>query len=996
MLAHRDQTLRIRFDAFELNEADARLRCNGTPIPLAPKAFAVLCTLARKPGVLVTKSDLLDAVWGHQHVSESVLKTIISELRSALADDARQPRYIETAARRGYRFIADAEPTAPGATTRASVSAAPATAAPQLPWPASAAPTAAAFAPTATAAPAPVPNTTPIPSLIGRQSPLARLRAAWSRAQSGDRQLIWIAGDAGVGKSTLIKRFVSELPPGAAVYGQCIEHFGTGEPYLPILEAMAELCRRAPELAGTLRAVAPTWLLQLPWLLSEPERAELHREVAGAHVERMVREMRELMDRYTANRPLVFVLEDMHWSDDGTLRMMEHFARRPRSVKVLWIASFRLTQVIAEEHPLRDLRQELRLHRLCDEILLEPFSESEVADYMQDRLPESHLPEAFVRRLHSHTEGLPLFVANIAETLLADPQLLGSWLQADSRSPLPVPDSLSGAIEKQIARLDGDVQSLLQAAAVCGVEFRVSTVAHAIDRDSSWVSAQCDELVQRQFWLKHVDIVEMPDGSIDTRYSFVHALYRYVFYQRLSVPRRIELHRRVAKSIQGAQGPFSVAAELASHFERGHQPMLAVRYYAEAAANAVIRHFAPVDAINLTTAGIKLLDRVPDSPQRMELELALVHQRGIACAQAQGIASPESIAAFDRARVLCDALPESPERSLLLNGIGLTCYIRGDYPGAIAIADRASERAERLNSPLLRLQSCMLRGLAFAMQAKYTAARERLEEGIQAYRELNEDRIPFASFVSHPLVTLQSYLAFVLMHVGYADQARSMIRAARAQADLIRQPMARMVAYWNEALIAICTEDIETVAVNAEQLRVITEATMLRQFEGPAKWLQGWVAARKGSPGAAYQTIREGFEIHAQRGRYHGNTEMLNSGAEALLMAGDLAGARAQLDEAEALAERIGERFELPNIRLVRARVVLAEGDRQGAVTLMRSALNTAREQQARYFELQALVALCSLDNPAPHDLNELCTMHANLQEGLDLPLVRRAAALIR
>src|SRR6185295_17682312 len=104
-LAVRTVALRVRFDAFELDEADARLRREGAPLALAPKAFAVLCTLVRQPGVLITKNDLLDAVWGHQHVSESVLKTIISELRAALADDARQPRYIETAARRGYRFI---------------------------------------------------------------------------------------------------------------------------------------------------------------------------------------------------------------------------------------------------------------------------------------------------------------------------------------------------------------------------------------------------------------------------------------------------------------------------------------------------------------------------------------------------------------------------------------------------------------------------------------------------------------------------------------------------------------------------------------------------------------------------------------------------------------------------------------------------------------------------------------------------------------------------
>src|SRR6188474_234471 len=97
--------LRLRFDAFDLDEADARLKRDGKPVALPPKAFGVLCALARQPGVLVTKNALLDSVWGHQHVSESVLKTTISQLRAALADDASSPRYIETASRLGYRFI---------------------------------------------------------------------------------------------------------------------------------------------------------------------------------------------------------------------------------------------------------------------------------------------------------------------------------------------------------------------------------------------------------------------------------------------------------------------------------------------------------------------------------------------------------------------------------------------------------------------------------------------------------------------------------------------------------------------------------------------------------------------------------------------------------------------------------------------------------------------------------------------------------------------------
>ena len=99
---------RLRFDRFELDEAQARLTCAGEPVPLAPKPFAVLCALARTPRMLVTKNALLDAVWGHRFVTESVLKSAVSELRAALQDDPRQPRYIETVSRRGYRFVAAA------------------------------------------------------------------------------------------------------------------------------------------------------------------------------------------------------------------------------------------------------------------------------------------------------------------------------------------------------------------------------------------------------------------------------------------------------------------------------------------------------------------------------------------------------------------------------------------------------------------------------------------------------------------------------------------------------------------------------------------------------------------------------------------------------------------------------------------------------------------------------------------------------------------------
>ena len=338
--------VRVRFDRFELDEANARLLRDGTAVALAPTPFAVLCALVRQPGSLLTTNALLDEVWGHQFVTDSVLRTAISELRTALDDDARKPRFIETVSRRGYRFIAapSAIPAAPGVQPNASGLAA-----------------------------------VHAPHFIGRAEPLSRLRRAWDIACSGKRAVVWIAGEPGIGKTTLIEQFIAGLGDIACARGQCVEHYGTGEPYLPVLEALGELCRSDSEVPTLLRAVAPTWLLQLPWLSSADEREALRRELAGVSPDRMLREMGEVLDRSGERRPLLLVTEDLHWSDRATIQLIDYIARRRGSARLMWLASFRLAEVVALDHPLNPLRHELRLHDLCEEIVLDPFSESEVA-----------------------------------------------------------------------------------------------------------------------------------------------------------------------------------------------------------------------------------------------------------------------------------------------------------------------------------------------------------------------------------------------------------------------------------------------------------------------------------------------------------------------------------------------------------------------------------------------------------------------------------------
>lgn len=949
----------VHFDDFELAEAEARLARDGQALPLAPKAFGVLCTLVRNAPRLVGKDELLDAVWGHQHVSESVLKTTVSELRLLLGDDARQPRYIETVARRGYRFMAAATPRAA--------------------W----------TAPTAGA-----PGQDAV-SLIGRAAALEALHAAWGRALAGQRQLVWIAGEAGVGKTTLIDGFVDRLGPASCARGQCVEQFGAGEPYLPVLEAIGSVCRSDPGLVALLRSVAPTWLLQMPWLSTEAERETLRRELAGASQHRMLRELGELLERYTQALPLLLITEDLHWSDDATLRLLDHIARRRGPARLMWLASFRLAEVIAEDHPLKALRHELRLHRLCQEIVLDPFSEREVADYLGRRLPGAEVPEALVRRLHAHTDGLPLFVVNVIDDLVAPDAAGADSLAAVPAEALPVPENLAGVIERRIERLPAEQRQLLEAASVCGVEFRPETVADALERDPAWVGECCEELARRQQWLERPALGRRADGVLEARHAFRHALYRHVFYQRVGAQAQAQMHRRIARSMAHgrAAGLVVAAAELATHFERSHDTAAALRHYVEAAENA-LQHFAPTEAMSLTAHALTLLPQCADEAERDALEMALLGPRGVAATQLMGVTSPEAVAVFERIQVLCERVPSQSSRALEM-GLGWVLYARGDYAGARAQAAHIEALAVQRSDRLLHAAACNLLGGTLCMQGEVAAGRQQLEEGLEVFAEF-ADRMSYVPFVVDLGVAMHARLALALVYLGRVDQARAQVQAAAARADALGQPFAQMLAMAFRSNMEMHLGEPARVLALADAM--LKAAEDHAYFEGgvPGRWMRGWALAQTGQPEAGLALIQEAYTMQSAKGRFGGGASgILGHAAAALVQAGRRDEAQAQLDAAFALAQRIGERVCLPDLLLVAAQIALARGEAEAALASMRAAAQEAQAQGVLWLELQARAALCEQHGAAQADRDALARAFASLHEGLDTKLAARIRALL-
>ncbi len=950
--------IRVRFDAFELDEANAHLLRDGTAVPLAPTPFAVLCALVRQPGSLLTTNALLDEVWGHQYVTDSVLRTAISELRTALDDDARKPRFIATVSRRGYRFIAvpSAIPAAPSVQPHVSGFAA-----------------------------------VHVPYFIGRAEPLSRLRRAWDIACTGKRAVVWIAGEPGIGKTTLIEQFIASLGDVACARGQCVEHYGTGEPYLPVLEALEERCRSDGEVPSMLRAVAPIWLLQLPWLSTTEEREALRRELAGVGPDRMLREMGQFLDRYTEHHPLLLVTEDLHWSDRATIQLIDYIARRRGSARLMWLASFRLAEVVALDHPLNPLRHELRLHDLCEEIVLDPFSESEVADYVAGRSPAIANDEAFVRALHERTDGMPLFVASMISEMNARAAQGRGRVAPEQLAKIAVPENLAAIIEHYIGKLENEQRKVLSAAAVCGVQFRVNTIAAALEQDATWVGDIFDELAREQLWLVAPSADERSDDA-ELPYSFRHALFRQVLYERTSSSARAQLHRKMGAALERERATrvLITAAELATHFERGGDAMTAVRYYAEA-ADAALARFSPEECIRIVERASPLLEQAPDGPERNALQITIGTLHGVAATRVLGVGS-EAKHSLERAYALLDEDPQHPIRGRLLHGFGFMLTLRAEYAEALAVADRAEALGSATNDPVLLSTACTVHGQVDQLQGRSAAARTWLERGLTLSEGLD---VGPGEFLVDPQVALLGLLAVPLLHLGSVEQARASLQRAYVRARDREWPMARLAALWYSALFEVRLSNAERVAALADEMHALVDDFALAHGRTACRWFRGWADARQGQPRDGYRRIREAYEDNTRLGMLAGGSEVLGYATEALVLAGDWDGAQHELEGALQVADTLGERVYLPQLFVMQAAIARARGDRAAADAAIRRAIAEARAQEAPWLELMPLIELCDRHGATAKDRCALAALVEQLPEARDTSAVARARALL-
>ncbi len=562
---------------------------------LMPKPFAVLRYLVENPGRLVTHDQLLAAIWPDTYVQPEVLRRYILEIRRALGDSAEAPRFVQTVPKRGYRFIAPVVEVEALATS--------------------------------------VPAPTPLTTLVGRTAALSALDACFASAVAGRRQVVFVVGEPGIGKTSLVDAFQRTRPAGvgaSVARGQCLEGFGGKEAYYPILEAIGQLARgtRTNLVVDTLASIAPTWLIQLPTLVRPEQQAVLQREMLGATRERMVRELCEAVELVTQTVPMVLILEDLHWVDHATVDVISAMARRREPAKLLLIGTLRPADLILSESPLKTLKQDLLLHRLCHEVTLERLQEPDVADYIAAEFGPGELPKAIAPIIHRHSDGNPLFMTAMLDHLVQQGVLSQAGGRWTTTVPLEdvdpgVPETLKQMLEIQIQYASEGDRQLLKCASVSGLNFTVWAVATMLESDPSTVEEHCHALAERQQFLKFSGIRELRNGKSTMEYQFRHTLYREVLYRRLNSAARVAFHLRLALGLEALHSTVEpdTAAELALHFEEAGESESAIRYLILAAQNAT-RRCAHREAIAALEHARELLPKIePTHEQALHLQI---------------------------------------------------------------------------------------------------------------------------------------------------------------------------------------------------------------------------------------------------------------------------------------------------------------------------------------------------------------------------------------
>jgi DNA-binding winged helix-turn-helix (wHTH) protein/tetratricopeptide (TPR) repeat protein len=778
------------FHSFRLDTVNHSLWREQERVPVTPKAFDVLRYFVEHPGRLVSQDELLEALWPETYVNPELIKKYIREIRKTLGDSPESSAFIKTFPKRGYEFVAPVSDALSGVTAHTSAEGM---------------------------------------KIVGREKALTSLHGLLDKAGRGQRQVVFITGEAGIGKTTLVDAFLQQATGNSesqSARGQCVEGFGGKEAYYPVLEALGQLLRAdgSGPVFEVLSKQAPTWLIQFPSLIKPKHQDVLQREILGSTRERMLREICEALEVLTGESLLCLILEDLHWSDPSTLDLISAIARRRGPAKLMILGTYRPVDVVLSQSPLKAIKQDLLVHQLCSEVALERLEEPQIAQYLVAEFGMDNLPEGLANLVYRHSGGNALFMIAIVQELTKQgviAQGTDGWVLTTPimKIQVDVPETLQHLLDLQFEQLSAPEQQVLKTASVAGEHFSVWAITDALEMGTERIEDTCEGLCERGRFITSTGIRELENGTTSASYGFKHSLYRQAVYRKLSDMSRSRLHRSLGErlsTLYSTNRP-ELASELALHFEEGGDYERAVDYLLLSAENAA-RRFAHRDSIQILQHAQEFFPKL-SADIRIEREILVSKRIGDA-----HYALGEVIEAAQAYEMEVAQAAQAGRTEAQVSALS-----RLAYAAAITDAERGIAASERAVQVSTGVGDHLLLPRAQVLAAGFRIVLDRWRQGDAAICAAAEPVVDPALSTDAPAVNEMLYASHARIFRGEYREALQNTEAAIPKAGATTSLM-QYLGWWGEMLALLHMGQL------GELLRVLRTAIAMAQRNGNNLW----------------------------------------------------------------------------------------------------------------------------------------------------------------
>ena len=853
--------------------------------------------------------------------------------------------------------------------------------------------------------------------LIGRDHELQRLLALWDRARRGEGQVGLISGEAGIGKSHLCEFLLEHLveAPHATLRYQCSPHH-LNSPFYPVVSqlehAMGFEQADTPALkfekleAALSQAVDPTRedvLLYAALLsISAPEGEAALGSTPQRQKDLTIASLSRHLVRLADKQPLIVVLADAHWVDSSTLELVNRIIPLIKTARILLLMNFRpefKPQWLSEPHVTM-----LRLDRMGRE---------QCHDIISEVSGGKTLPREVAEQIINRADGIPLFVEELAKSVLETELVRGVGNRHIATGPLPplaVPGSLLDSLTARLDRL-GPAKEVAQIGAVIGREFSHPLLAAAAPESANSLQASLAQLVAS-------GVIFVSGEAPNATYTFKHALVRDAAYATLSRGKRQRLHKRIADALETG---FALTVEtqpelLAHHLAEAGFAERAIDYLRRAGQRSIERS-ANAEAIGHLTRALELLQSRPDNPQRKRAAFPLEAMLSQAMIARYGYTAPSTRETLRRARALIDDSTDPLQKFAVLYGLWASHYTAGEPAKLWDTAVEFLAEAERTNDATALCVAHRLVGTTHVARGEFAAALRHLKLASMLYNskrdagyhqldqgsEVSERHAGYYQFGQDIGVSILCYLSWTLWHLGHVDQATEAATEAMKLAEKLSHPHTLVYTICHaRGFMDLFRRRCEDTSSYAGLVISTCNENGFSHWLNCGVILDGWATVSAGHLDRGMAVLQEGIVRWQEEGARIWMPMFRILEAETYVKAGRDEAALLAIEQALAEAENIGERWATAEALRIKARILSSAGNGKNfpeIEAILLNSLEIARRQQARCWQLRTssdLARLWQRQGRNKKALKLLQSAYDQFTEGFDTPDLRDAQVLLR